>query len=188
MSFPIYTPAVTHHYSSGPMQDKWPRFWHPLSQRWTLAGAELAVVPVFRRQQAQTTSASESSAPVSQGPRPSAPLSDRNTAPRSLALPSANWKKAVSTQLSDIVAAAGSRGSKPTKRDRKRATLPSPSMGHILFTLNFIWSLGTVSNTKRRHSEAFRLGSHCFEVHLFLWSMVYGPFKVINWIWFMRQS
>ena len=136
------------HCRRGMMQARCPRFWHPLSQRCTLAGVEVALVPVCRRQQEHTTSASESSEPTNQGPRPSAPLSARSTAARSLPLPSASWKTAVSTQLSDCVAATGSWGSRPTSRDRKRATLPSPSMGHMLGTLNFIWSLGTVGDTQ----------------------------------------
>lgn len=131
-----------HHCSNGYTQSKWPRFWQALSQRCALAGAE-EVWPARRTQQAHTISARENSWPRSHGERPRAAFSDLSTVARSLLPPSASWKTAVSIQQSICVAAIGSWGSAPKRRKRKRATLASPSIGHMLCVLNFICSFDT---------------------------------------------
>lgn len=140
------------------MQWKCLRFLHAWSQRSTLAGVD-ETWPPRRTQHAHAMSANEGSWPSSHIEQPSALLSERSTAARSLLPPSASWKKAVSTQLSDCVATIGSFGSEPSSRKRKRATLASPSMGHILGVLNFICTFGT-GWKERSHTHTLTLNNN----------------------------
>lgn len=107
-----------------------------LSHLCTLAGAALQL-PLCRSAAHSTTSATLSSLPTSHGLLASAEFMARKTAALSLGLPSLSWKVAMSTQLSmrvELTALCFW----PNRDERKRAMLPSPSMGHMVWTLNFI--------------------------------------------------
>lgn len=122
------------------------RFSQALIHLCTLVGTGTLQPPVCWSTDQSTTSATVSSFPTSQGLFPRAEFMERNTAAFSLLLPSFNWKIAVSIQLS-IRVEVTALCFWPNRENKKRAMFPSPSMGHILWTLNFIWVFGTERKT-----------------------------------------
>lgn len=129
------------HFSSFITELKGAKFSHDFIHFCTLAGAVLAL-PVCWSAHHTTMSATVSSLPTNHGVLPRAAFIERKTAPFSLLLPSFSWKMAVSTQLS-IRVEVTTLYLWPNREKRNLAMFPSPSIGHIVWTLNFIWGLGT---------------------------------------------
>lgn len=135
------------HLSSFITELKGARFSQDFIHFCTLAGVVLAL-PVCCSAHHATTSATVSSLPTSHELLPRAAFMERSTAPLSLLLPSFSWNRAVSTQLSIRVEVTALYFC-PNREKRNRAMFPSPSIGHMVWMLNFIWGLGTEINRRK---------------------------------------
>lgn len=154
------------YFSSFITELKGAKFSHDFIHFCTLAGAALAL-PVCWSADHATMSATVSSFPTSHDVLPRAAFIERRTAPFSLLLPSFSWKMAVSTQLSirvDVTALYFW----PNREKRNLAMFPSPSIGHIVWMLNFIWGFGTEIEKKEKYHRVEKLN-----VMAILWPILF---------------